>query len=46
MRAPTVPEGRARLRITLTAAHEESHIDALSEALANAFFSVKRKKDE
>ena len=35
IRPPTVPKGQARLRITLSAAHSEQHVDRLLETLAD-----------
>jgi 8-amino-7-oxononanoate synthase len=40
IRPPTVPQGQARLRVTLTALHDEEHIDAFLAALSNAMTPV------
>ncbi len=41
IRAPTVPAGEERLRVTLTAAHSEAQVDALAEALGRVCREVR-----
>ncbi|MBI4342897.1 MAG: 8-amino-7-oxononanoate synthase [Candidatus Omnitrophica bacterium] len=41
IRPPTVPEGTARLRLSLTALHTEEHLDALIDALKDVLPRVR-----
>jgi 8-amino-7-oxononanoate synthase len=41
IRPPTVPPGTARLRVTLSATHEESQVDALIAAIADVLGEVR-----
>lgn len=47
IRAPTVPKGSERLRVTLSAAHTEEQVDALVDALArvNAARAARERSD-
>ena len=42
IRPPTVPEGKARLRVTLSALHSPQEVDALVEVLARSWDAIQR----
>jgi 8-amino-7-oxononanoate synthase len=46
VRPPSVPEGTARLRLTVTAAHEKADIDRAVEAFRNALGELKERRME
>ena len=41
IRAPTVPAGTERLRVTLSAAHDEAQVDGLVTALAESLVEAR-----
>ena len=42
IRPPTVPDGKARLRVTLSALHSPQDVDALVEAMSRSWEAVQR----
>ena len=44
IRPPTVPQGEARLRVTLSATHTDEQLDRLLDALSDVMFQVKHKE--
>jgi len=46
IRPPTVAKGMARLRVTLSALHEEGDVEALLNALARAVAAARRRRKE
>jgi 8-amino-7-oxononanoate synthase len=45
IRAPTVPRGQARLRVTLSALHREDEVEALLDAVAAAMATLEREPE-
>lgn len=44
IRPPTVPQGEARLRVTLSATHTDEQLDRLLDALSDVMIQVKHKE--